>query len=234
MKIKNLFIFIFLFGLSNLVCSQEFDLKLLQIEKEIDVPEFIINMIEDSIIQVTTIDFTGDNIEDYIIWIQTDSLKRIDEGFVFELFLSSDQIVWSKDIRYIYVDIFERRFVNLDSDVELEILELSGYADGVDNYVFDYTQSEKKYQKLFWFDFEKSNLYSPLDHKYIIGYNLEKMIYVKIINMPEFESEISIPKTQIKLPVFYFVNEQSEIEGLQIFYLYSVEKIYNLVHKKIE
>ena len=232
-SLKNVyFISIIIFNSFTFAISQELDLKFLQKEKETILPKFIYNMFKDSIIKVTTIDFTGDSIDDYIVWIQTDSLKNIDEGYVFEYFLDSNQTLWAKEVRYTAIGIFQRRFVNLDSDIELEILVLSGYADGLDNYVYDYSREEKKFKTLFWFGFEKSNSFSPLEHRYILGNNQKKKLYTKIIDMPEFESEVSIPKTQIKLPIFYFVNELNEIKNLQFFHLYSVEKIYYNIYKK--
>ncbi len=89
------------------------------------------NMIKETIDSVETIDFTGDNILDYLVRTEGDK-----NSVGFEYWVSSDYKIIKK-AKY-YLDSFHYRwFINLDDDPEPEIYDAVGEEDGADYTIQD-------------------------------------------------------------------------------------------------
>ncbi len=99
--------------------------------KGITISPKLQNIIKETIDSVETIDFTGDQVLDYIVKTKPDNLW---EGF--EYWISSDYRIIKKT-KYYSEGFHYRWFINLDDDTEPEIYDAVGEEDGADYTIID-------------------------------------------------------------------------------------------------
>ncbi|MEO5911384.1 MAG: hypothetical protein ABIP95_10880 [Pelobium sp.] len=99
--------------------------------KGIQITTRLQDMIKETIDSVETIDFTGDQVDDYLVRTAGDK-----NSVGFEYWVSSDYKIIKK-AKY-YLDSFHYRwFINLDDDPEPEIYDAVGEEDGADYTIQD-------------------------------------------------------------------------------------------------
>ncbi len=99
--------------------------------KGITISPNLQNIIKETIDSVETIDFTGDQVLDYLVRTAGDK-----NSVGFEYWISSDYKIIKKN-KY-YLDAFHYRwFINLDDDPEAEIYDAVGEEDGADYTIID-------------------------------------------------------------------------------------------------
>lgn len=145
-----------LFLLPMLFFGQEF----LPMDTISSFPAAIKTKVKKKIERVIAVDFTGDNIKDYIVQTETDK-----NGMTTEYWLTSNFKILSKRTKY--VDDFDyTRFINLDDDPQPEIYSVTGYVEGVNYAIYKLDLKTGELKPLFYF-----NPVIVENNKYYWGYN---------------------------------------------------------------
>ncbi|SHL32275.1 hypothetical protein [Flavobacterium chilense] len=183
--------------------------------KKIPVTDQLAKFIEEKIENVEAIDFTGDNIPDYICQAKVDSL-----GIGNEYWVSSDY----KTIRKAkhYTDGFYYRwFINLDSDPEPEMFEAVGDEEGANYTITDLNLLTGKISTLLYINpviIENQKKYwgYPWDIKNIKARTngtvteLFCSLNHQIIRDGNEEND---PKSQKQMPVLFFTGHHTQESG---------------------
>jgi hypothetical protein len=183
--------------------------------KKIAVPENLKESIKEKIETVEEIDFTGDNIPDFICRAMLDK-----SGIGNEYWVSSEYKI-IKSTKYYTEGFYYRWFINLDDDPEPEIFEAIGDEDGADYIISDQNLLTGKDSNLLYINpviFEKGKKYwgYPWDITNIkartnrIKTELLCSLNHKIIRDG---NEENLPKNQKQMPVLFFSGHHTQESG---------------------
>lgn len=114
----------------------------------IDTPEKLTGMISGWITRTFQVDFTGDEINDYICQLDSQDKTRP----VYKEIWINSQFEIIKTIEKYSMDYDFFWFVNIDNDPEPEILSATGYSDGIDYCFIDQDLTNNKDSILFYFN----------------------------------------------------------------------------------
>lgn len=164
---------------------------------------------------VETVDFTGDKIPDYICRTAIDSLGIGDEYWI------SSEYKTIKKAKYYTDGFYYHWFINLDSDPEPEIFDVTGDEDGADYTIQDQNLATGKDKMLLYFNpviIENQKKYwgYPWDTKNIMarknGTKIELFCSLnhKIIRDGNEEND---PKYQKQMPVLFFTGHHTQDSG---------------------
>ena len=191
-------------------------------------PTEINSKVNREIERVFQVDFTGDNIGDFIVQTKIDK-----EGKTTEFWLTSDLLLFSRISKYIG-DYDYIRLINLDNDPEPEIYSASGYSDGIDYTFYDLNMKTGNRELLFYFNpviIENGKDFwgYPWDTD---GVMVRTEGGVTMINSSEDhdierDGEVTIPRNQKVLPVIFLTGHSTQPE-------IGVEEIRNRNWKTIE
>ena len=106
---------------------------------EVEPPKDLISKIQDSLVSVLSIDFTGDGNDDFICSTISNQIKK-------DLWITSDYHVVKEQLHYDAYFMFW--FIQLDDDPELETYNAWGYPEGIDYYFVDYDYANKSEKSL--------------------------------------------------------------------------------------
>jgi hypothetical protein len=183
--------------------------------KKITATDELIKCIREKINSVETIDFTGDNIPDYICQTPVDSL-----GIGNEYWISSEYKTIKK-AKYYSDGFYYRWFINLDDDSEPEMFEAIGDEDGANYIITDQNLATGKdktlvyvnpviieNQKKYWgYPWDVANIKARKN-----GTNIELFCSLnhKIIRDGNEETD---PKFQKQIPVLFFTGHHTQEIG---------------------
>lgn len=221
---KTLKFILSLFLLPSLTFGQDF----LPMDTLTTYPSEINSKVKGEIVRVIQVDFTGDNIGDYIIQTKMDK-----EGKTTETWLTSNFLLFNRITKYVG-DYDFLRFINLDNDPEPEIYSASGYSDGIDYAFYDLNMKTGKQELLFYFnpviiDNDQDYWGYPWDTDGVMkkSEDGETMIFFSDNHDIERDGEITYPDNQKILPVIFLTGHSSQPE-------IGVEEIRNRTWKTIE
>ena len=115
---------------------------------EIKTPEQLKAFLGDSIIKTFSVDFNGDQKQDYITVVNT---GLSDEPLTREYWYNSDFRLYRK-VDLIIMDYDFKFFINLDGDSIPEIFRAQGYSDGIDYYFTKLNATINDEDVLFYFN----------------------------------------------------------------------------------
>ncbi len=204
-----------------------------QMDTLITFPPEITSKVNQEIEDIFHVDFTGDNIKDYIV--QT---KVNEEGKTTEIWLTSDFSLFNRTSTY-RGDYYFIRFINLDDDPEPEIYLASGYSDGIDYEIYDLNMKTGKQELLFYFnpviiDNEKKYWGYPWDTSGIItkNENGKRTVYCSLRHDIERDGEITRPDNQNFFPVIFLKGQSTqpdfEVTGIETETWKTIEEIKNI------
>ncbi len=200
LKMINVNILIWLLILPILAIGQDFvKLDTLQ-EAPIELQKLINN---EEIIAVLSIDITGDSKSDYIV---TSRIVENEYKF-FEYWVSADfNILRRMEVFGDGIQI--RKFINIDLDPELELINAIGFEDGIDYTIQDFNVITGELKTILYF-----NPIIETELKDYWGYpwdwtklkiNQNNKIKASLNHNIERDGNITIPKNQKIMPAIYF------------------------------
>ncbi len=179
----------------------------------------------EEILLIEAIDFKGDNKKDFIVTTMLD-----ENGYkVREYWISSDY----KKIRQadIYKDGIQiRKFINLDNDPEPEVIDATGFEDGIDYTIKNLNLKSGELEVVLYFnpviESEDQNYWGyPWDWRRL-KINNDGQIKTSLNHKIVRDGNVKIPKNQKIMPIIYF-------EGIPTQESY-VEEIYDIDWKKLK
>lgn len=198
-------------------------------------------LISEPLILTLSVDFTGDNKQDFICRVKSDNY---DKGDIKEIWVDHDYNIdkinyrWGADYDYYW-------FVNLDADKEPEIFSAYGYPDGIDYAFYDQDFKNKRDEILFYF--APIITESPQANKIYWGYPWDitglflknEIGVIKILASTNHDikpnGEKEYPSNQTMLPVICFKGISSqpdvEIEEIRDIKWLSVEELKSKISK---
>jgi hypothetical protein len=136
-------IFLFIFsafcveGKTSQPNGEKIPSKTLITPKPIITPDKINNLFGSVVEKTQSVDFNGDNVEDYLVTLKNDEYDEKNNDIVsWEVWMTSDYRILKKKPKYTasYDYIW---FVNLDEDPEPEFITGWGFSDGMDYSIYD-------------------------------------------------------------------------------------------------
>lgn len=158
---------------------------------------------KEEILSIESIDFTGDKNNDFIV------KTKIDEnGYKICEYWISSKYELIRQIETYNDGIKMRKYINLDNDPELEIIDASGYEDGIDYTVQNINLNTGELETVLYFnpiiETETKNYWGyPWDWTKL-KIKSDKRIKVSLQHEIERDREISFPRNQKILPAIYF------------------------------
>jgi hypothetical protein len=204
---RHITILFAVFSISVSVKSQ----TILKSPTEIDIPNQIVNIQNDSILKAFTIDFNGDNKLDYIITVQP---SKDYESLYQEYWYTSDYRFYRK-VNQFDGDFDLKYFVNLDNDSIPEIVRATGFSDGIDYFVTKQDTLKKNEEILFYFlpiikkEMENRMGYywgypKSLRSIFINTISKKKLLLCSINHIIVRDGEIYYPENQRIFPILMF------------------------------
>lgn len=200
--------------------------------------ERIKSIIKDEIIDVLTIDFTGDKKLDFICRIKENNSENIKEYW-----LDSDYQLRKIKNRFVYdYDIY--LFVNLDSDKEPEIFSTYGFSDGIDYAFYDQDLSNGVDMLMFYFNpviidstqniFFWGYTWDITDLMIIKGMDSTKILCSVDHNIKR-NGEITYPENQNIMPAIFFKGKSTQpdikVGEIKNISWYDIKKLKELILK---
>lgn len=172
----------------------------------------------EKIVSAILIDFTGNQEQDFIITTEIDENNyRLCEYWITSNFKKVRQAGTYRE------GIQLREFINLDDDIELEIIDASGFEDGIDYTIKDLDIETGNLKTLLYF-----NPIIETEEKVYWGYpwdwtrlkfNSDKRIKASLKHSIERDGNITFPDNQQILPIIYFEGvptQESVIEKIEV------------------
>lgn len=182
------------------------------------LPDKIVELTNEEVIILSeSIHFSGGNKQDYIITTKLDNNGHK----VCEYWITSD-LIKVRQVEIFKDGIQIRKFINLDTDPELEIIDATGYEDGIDYTIQDLDIITGELKKVLYFN--------PIIETKIKDYwgypwdwtklklNSNFQLKVSLKHKIERNGNITFPKNQKIMPVIYFEGnptQESSVEGIK-------------------
>ncbi len=187
----------------------------------IETPVEIVKLFSNNDVYTYTIDFTGDEILDYICYVETDDKREP----IKEYWVSSDFKIVKEQMGF--MDAYILGFFNIDDDDELEYIRVNGEEIEIDYVLCD--QNNWKEKELFYFHLiiEKNNqfywaypsqiddvIYNELNNKIFLKTTMNHSIIID-------DRESIHPKWQKRMPALIFkgkiedYNETKDLKNIQ-------------------
>lgn len=196
MKLINLFFIILLFNSCKAQNSSSNKLSFDYIPKNLIIEK------------TEQINIDDDDAEETIVTAKDSTLS-----FTTEFWIKNNELIHS--IRYPWVSINKKLFVDLDDDFEKELIRMQGYEDGIKYIIYDLKGNDELevfefYPALLDKNFPKDTFWAYPNNIENLVVNTKKEILSSLKNEPFNIEEHPLPKNQNEIPFLFFNGKSDE------------------------